>query len=225
MPYWATSASPDRAARGDLIAVGRSSSLPLWKTAPLRTRATRRRVHGAPACLSGLDQLERHREPGRPRARPLGDLAPQTHGRESTFDGVRRAQMDPMLPRVVVEHQQQVGIVDDLRHGFRELRAIVSFERGDRRPRLVGVSALQISFIAASAPGCADFICRNLVNTCPADCKSVAYAYTGSNPVPATTGQRGYGVRRSTPSNAKRNRHPCLRGVPARRPDTPARLR
>ena len=44
-----------------------------------------------------------------------------------------------MLPRVVVELQQQVGIVDDLRHGFRELRAIVSFERGDRRPRLVGV--------------------------------------------------------------------------------------
>src|SRR5262249_27182770 len=52
---------------------------------------------------------------------------------------VRRVQMDPMLRRAVVELQQHVGVVDDLRHGLRELRAVVSFERGDRRPRLVGV--------------------------------------------------------------------------------------
>ena len=44
-----------------------------------------------------------------------------------------------MLRRVVVELQQHVGVVDDLRDGLRELRAVVSFERGDRRPRLVGV--------------------------------------------------------------------------------------
>jgi len=47
--------------------------------------------------------------------------------------------MDSVLRRVVVELQQHVGVVDDLRDGLRELRAVVSFERGDRRPRLVGV--------------------------------------------------------------------------------------
>ena len=32
------------------------------------------RVDGAPAVLRGLDELERHRQARRPRARPLGDL-------------------------------------------------------------------------------------------------------------------------------------------------------
>jgi hypothetical protein len=33
-----------------------------------------------------------------------------------------------MLRRVVVVLQQHVGVVDDLRDGLRELRAVVSFE-------------------------------------------------------------------------------------------------
>src|ERR1700729_3725179 len=67
--------------------------------------------------------LSQSRDMGAHASPALGDLAPQTHCRESRFDGVRRAQMDPMLRRVVVELQQHVGVVDDLRDGLRELRA------------------------------------------------------------------------------------------------------
>jgi hypothetical protein len=45
--------------------------------------------------------------------------------------GVRCAQMDPVLGRTVVERQQHVLVVDDLRHGLRELRAILRGERLD----------------------------------------------------------------------------------------------
>src|SRR3984893_16966860 len=101
---------------------GRSMNLPFSNTAPARTRATRcgaltARQRASAASIS----LNAIASPGRPRARPLGDLAPQTHCRESRFDGVRRAQMGPMLRRVVVERRQHVGVVDDLRGGLREL--------------------------------------------------------------------------------------------------------
>ena len=43
-------------------------------------------VDGAPAVLGGLDELERHRQPGRPRPRSLGDLGPVPDGGEGRFD-------------------------------------------------------------------------------------------------------------------------------------------
>lgn len=39
--FQATSVSVDSAGSGGVMSAGRSSSLPLWKTAPARTRATR----------------------------------------------------------------------------------------------------------------------------------------------------------------------------------------
>ncbi len=39
--FQATSVSADSAGSGGVMSTGRSSSLPLWKTAPARTRATR----------------------------------------------------------------------------------------------------------------------------------------------------------------------------------------
>ena len=176
---------------------GRSVSLPFSNTAPGRNEGNQvRRVHSAPACLSGLDQLERHREPGRPRARPLGNLAPQTHCRESRFDGVRRAQMDPMLRRVVVELQQHVGVVDDLRRGLRELRAVVSFERGDRRPRLVGVLGV-VDFPSSPPP-------RPDAPTSEAQ-QGYSPACGTNNAAPSSAGRRRVALSRS-PAHRRRPR-------------------
>ena len=46
-------------------------------------------VDRAPAVLGGLDQLERHGQPGRARAGALGDLAAVLDGRERALDRVR----------------------------------------------------------------------------------------------------------------------------------------
>ena len=54
-------------------------------------------VHGAPAVLGGFDELERHREAGRLRAGPFGDLRAVPYGGEGGLDRVRGAQMDPVL--------------------------------------------------------------------------------------------------------------------------------
>jgi hypothetical protein len=75
-----------------------------------------RRVDRAPAGLSGLNQLVGHRQSGSARSWPLCHLGSQTYCRKSTFDRIRRAQVYPMLGRVLVELQQQVGVVDDLGH-------------------------------------------------------------------------------------------------------------
>ena len=54
-------------------------------------------VHGAPAVLGGLDELECHREPGGARTRALGDLRAMPDCGEGRFDRVRGAQVNPML--------------------------------------------------------------------------------------------------------------------------------
>jgi hypothetical protein len=118
---------------------GRSMSLRFSNAAPALTRAT----GAARSRRASVPQRPRSTStPSRawpPASRPLGELAPQTHCRESTLDAIRHVQMGPMLRWVVVERRQHVGVVDDLRGGLRELRAVVSFERSDRSPRLVGV--------------------------------------------------------------------------------------
>lgn len=48
-------------------------------------------VHGPPPVLGGLDELERHRDPGGTGAWALGDSLTQPDGREGRLDRVRRA--------------------------------------------------------------------------------------------------------------------------------------
>ena len=87
------------------------------------------RVDGAPAGLCGLDELERHGDAGGPRARALGDPLPEPDGGEGRLDRVGGAQVDPVLGGVVVERQQHVEVVGDLRDGLGPLGAVVGLER------------------------------------------------------------------------------------------------
>jgi len=68
-----------------------------------------RRVDCPPPVLSRFDELERHRQPGHPRPRPLGHLRPVPHGRERRLDRIGRAQMHPIPGRVVVELPQHIS--------------------------------------------------------------------------------------------------------------------
>jgi hypothetical protein len=81
-------------------------------------------VDRSPASLRGLDEFERHRQPSRSRARSLGDLASVPDRGESRLDGIRRAQMNPVLGGVVIEGEQLVEIVGDLRDRFGKLGPI-----------------------------------------------------------------------------------------------------
>ena len=56
-------------------------------------------VHGAPAVLGGLDELERHRDTGGPRSRFLRDPLAESDGGEGRLDRVGGAQVDPVLGR------------------------------------------------------------------------------------------------------------------------------
>jgi hypothetical protein len=66
-------------------------------------------VDGAPAGLCGLDELERHRDSGGPRAGSLGDPLPQPDGGEGRLDRVSGTQVDPVLGRVVVEREEHAS--------------------------------------------------------------------------------------------------------------------
>ena len=80
------------------------------------------RVHGSPAVLGGFDEFEGHRHAGGAGAGSLGDPLPQPHGREGRLDGIRGAQVQPVLGRIVEERGQHVEVVDDLGHGLGPLR-------------------------------------------------------------------------------------------------------
>jgi hypothetical protein len=54
-------------------------------------------VDRAPAGVGGLDELECHRHPRYSRARTAGDLGLVPDGREGRFDGICRAQVNPVL--------------------------------------------------------------------------------------------------------------------------------
>ena len=85
-------------------------------------------VDGTPAGLCRLDEFERHRDPGSPGARSLGDSQPQPHGGEGGLDRVGRAEVDPVLGGVVEECEQFVEVVDDLGGGLAEFRAVSRIE-------------------------------------------------------------------------------------------------
>src|SRR3954462_9078211 len=67
----------------------RSPRTPLSKRAPPRTRGTGWAGDRTPSRLSGLDQLEHHRERGRRAARTPPDLGPELDRRGGRLDGVR----------------------------------------------------------------------------------------------------------------------------------------
>ena len=90
------------------------------------------RVHGTPAGLCGVDELVGHRNSGRLGAGALGDFRSQTYCGEGAFDRVDGPQMHPVLGRVLVELQEDVGVFDDFGDGFRVLGAVVDLEGLDR---------------------------------------------------------------------------------------------
>lgn len=72
----------------------------------------------APAVLGGLDQLEHHRERGSGAARAAGDLGAELDGGERRLDWVRGPQVDPVFGREVIEREQFLPVVGDLRAGL-----------------------------------------------------------------------------------------------------------
>jgi hypothetical protein len=96
-----------------------------------------RGVHGTPPRLCGLDELERHRDSGGPRAGPLGDPLTQPDGGEGRLDRIGGTQVDPVLGRVVIERQEHVHVLGDLRDRLGPLGAVVGLERFDRRQCVV----------------------------------------------------------------------------------------
>lgn len=66
-----------------LLSPGRSTSLPWWKVASARTRATRWGALTARQRVWAVsNELERHGQAGRTGAGAFGDLGPMPHGRE-----------------------------------------------------------------------------------------------------------------------------------------------
>ena len=136
---------------------GRSTSLPLMKVAPARTRATRWGALTARqrswADSMSLNAIAR---PGGPRAGALGDLGPVPDRGEGGLDRVGRAQVDPVLGRVVVEGQQLLQVVGDLRGGLGELRPVGGLEslhRGEGVRLVLGVPDLRQGLLRARVRG------------------------------------------------------------------------
>jgi len=67
----------------------------------------------------------------------LGDLGAVPDGGEGGLDRIGRPQMHPVLGRVVVEREQLLEIVGDLRGSLGELRAIPVLEGLGRRAGVV----------------------------------------------------------------------------------------
>ena len=78
-------------------------------------------VEPAPAFLRAVDQLEDHGERGPVREAALRADRAVAHGGEGAFDGVRRAQVFPVLGREVVERQQRVAILAQAFGGLRRI--------------------------------------------------------------------------------------------------------
>jgi hypothetical protein len=68
-----------------------------------------------PSGLGGFHELEHHREGCGGAAGAAGDLGAEFDGGERRLNGVCGPQVDPVLGRKVVERQQFLGVVGDLR--------------------------------------------------------------------------------------------------------------
>src|SRR5712691_10170379 len=83
-------------------------------------------VQLAPGALGSEQQFERHREPRRARACPLGDTLAQLDGREGGLDRVRRSQVFPVLGRQIVEREQLLRLAFKRRDGLWILGSVLS---------------------------------------------------------------------------------------------------
>jgi hypothetical protein len=104
-------------------------SLPLTKRAPARTSATRWGALTIRHRVWCLDQLERHGHACGAGAGTLGDPGSEPDRGEGRLDRFRGPRVDPVLGWVVVEGEQHVEVVGDLRGGLRPLDAELGGER------------------------------------------------------------------------------------------------
>src|SRR5665647_3933701 len=96
-------------------------------------------VHVAAPALGGFYELERHRDAGGFGPGALGDLGAVADGGEGRLDRVRGPQVDPVLGGVVVEREQLLDVIGDLRHGLGELGPVERGEGLHSGPGVVGV--------------------------------------------------------------------------------------
>ncbi len=68
-------------------------------------------VHGSPAGLGRLEQLERHRDPRRPGPGSLGDPLSEPEGRERRLDRIGRPQVDPVLGGELEERELSIWTI------------------------------------------------------------------------------------------------------------------
>src|SRR5262249_20586116 len=86
-------------------------------------------VESSPAFLRGLDELEDHGQRRRSRETALSADGPVAHGGKRALDGVRGAQVLPMLGREVVEGEQRLAILVQACRRLLELQRITGRER------------------------------------------------------------------------------------------------
>ena len=89
-------------------------------------------VELAPGLRGRVGQLVDHRQAGAATAVAFRAPVTQTHRCEGTFDRIRRAKMNPMCGREVVERQQGITVFAQARHRIGILRLIGSLEQIER---------------------------------------------------------------------------------------------
>ena len=143
-------ASPDRW-------LGRSIITPFSKRAPARTRATRCGALSVASVAGRLEQLERHRQAGRPGAGALGHPGSELDGGEGRLDRVGGPQMHPVLGR---EGEKCVSSVLGASTTGDRLGLLGGVLGGERVDRSHGVARSRRRIMASArfAFGCTD--CR-----------------------------------------------------------------
>ena len=85
-----------------------------------------------PSLFCTLSQLEHHRQTGFGTAVAFRFAVPESNGGECAFDGIRCADVTPVLSREVEERQQHVSIFGQTFHGRFVLRVEGFFEQIER---------------------------------------------------------------------------------------------
>jgi hypothetical protein len=83
-------------------------------------------VDRAPAVLCSFDEFECHGQSSGSGAQSLGDLRAVSNDGEGRFNRVSRAQVNPVFCGIIVEREQLVKVVGDLRSGLGELGAVAA---------------------------------------------------------------------------------------------------
>jgi hypothetical protein len=136
----------------------RSTSLPHSKRTPARTSPTRwAALTARQRCWAASISMNAMAIPAAVEPGPLVTLVRCLTVAKVRLDGLGRAQVDPVLGRVVGEGQQFCHVADDLDGGLGHL-APYSSSKERTAARAWSLSpAFQISAKAFFAPGCEDF--------------------------------------------------------------------